>query len=534
MRSYAAKKGEKIIIAADNDGKESRTDGAINMAKEAFKDRGAIVEIVRPTGAEKRDFNDMLQRGEEKELSALIRTPIEKHEARSLRDYFGAGKDGTEKDEALAKALPINGELQLTRLRQYNILEETIVESFRVSELRGKSQLHHMWKIVGFAEYTYAENKEMFEIAANVGARIDKPEAVASLMIDQERFDEKAARMKAADIVLAKIKEKKQKTEDQFNLYTRKYIKSRLDQFNRSKKEAKDSDQLFEEIKAEQSFLSSLDNDKLTLLDVSVIAKALALRDPQTKETMVSIEKSLLAHKKQGLGQNEELMKLILSKESNLEDLASAISKEAERNRSSYLMPIHIEQAELEKLGCKLDKDELVGKFKHMSYEEQCKWGNDRLAEETRKYVTPLLARHQEAKDKAPNFREFMKAIEDEHKTLSRLGEHHQLALSALDKKNGGGLKLSISASYAKKLDIGLVKESIDYALKHELTKPELIRSELSKPGENLTNIYIKLRAECTFHKNNIIEKQSQQQVRKEQAKQPIKQLEKDFDGPCL
>ena len=61
-----------------------------------------------------------------------------------------------------------------------------------------------------------------------------------------------------------------------------------------------------------------------------------------------------------------------------------------------------------------------------------------------------------------------------------------------------------------------------------------LIRSELSKPGENLTNIYIKLRAECTFHKNNIIEKQSQQQVRKEQAKQPIKQLEKDFDGPCL
>ena len=264
-----------------------------------------------------------------------------------------------------------------------------------------------------------------------------------------------------------------------------------------------------------------------------MIAKALALRDPQTKETMVSIEKSLLAHKKQGLGQNEELMKLILSKESNLEDLASAISKQAESNRSSYLMPIHIELSELEKLGCKLDKDELVYKLKDKSRQEKCVWGNDRLAEEARKYVAPLLDKHQEAKNKATDFAGFMKAIEEEQQTFKHLGEHHHLALYALDKKNGEDLELFSLAQSTKELDASVALKRIDYALEHGLYKEHEITQELKSNGGNLKKLYMTLNYKCKMHEETMAKNLEFSKSQQTTSKQLIKQLEKDFDGPC-
>ena len=59
IKNYHPKLGEKIIIAADNDGVGSNTDKTIESAKLALEGKGAFVEIVKPE--KEGDFNDILQ-----------------------------------------------------------------------------------------------------------------------------------------------------------------------------------------------------------------------------------------------------------------------------------------------------------------------------------------------------------------------------------------------------------------------------------------------------------------------------------------
>jgi len=56
-----------------------------------------------------------------------------------------------------------------------------------------------------------------------------------------------------------------------------------------------------------------------------------------------------------------------------------------------------------------------------MSHEEKTKYINKILlspANQTKDYLSPLLARHAQEKDQAANFNEFMKAIEREQGTF--------------------------------------------------------------------------------------------------------------------
>ncbi|MDC0864824.1 AAA family ATPase, partial [Rickettsiaceae bacterium] len=59
IKNYEPIQGQKIIIAADNDGKNSITDKTIESAKSALEEKGAFVEIVRPE--KEGDFNDVLK-----------------------------------------------------------------------------------------------------------------------------------------------------------------------------------------------------------------------------------------------------------------------------------------------------------------------------------------------------------------------------------------------------------------------------------------------------------------------------------------
>ena len=59
INNYPAAAGEKILIAADNDGKDSATLNTVNKAKEELINKGAAVSIIAPQ--EKGDFNDMLK-----------------------------------------------------------------------------------------------------------------------------------------------------------------------------------------------------------------------------------------------------------------------------------------------------------------------------------------------------------------------------------------------------------------------------------------------------------------------------------------
>jgi len=104
IRNYQAAAGEKIIIAADNDGQHALTSKTIDTARAELQGKGALVEIVRPekTG----DFNDVLQqenKGEgEKEIQnafkgAMTRiTETALHQVRINGEFDELNKEKTQ------------------------------------------------------------------------------------------------------------------------------------------------------------------------------------------------------------------------------------------------------------------------------------------------------------------------------------------------------------------------------------------------------------------------------------------------------
>jgi len=61
IKNYTPSKGEKIIIASDNDGKDSITEKTIENEKSILEEKGAFVEVVKPE--REGDFNDVLKQG---------------------------------------------------------------------------------------------------------------------------------------------------------------------------------------------------------------------------------------------------------------------------------------------------------------------------------------------------------------------------------------------------------------------------------------------------------------------------------------
>jgi hypothetical protein len=83
MRNYQPQQGEKIIIAADNDGKDSVTERTIEKAKKELQSKGAFVEIVKPE--QKGDFNDVLLAGRgEQKIRQSFSPALAKHAAPTL------------------------------------------------------------------------------------------------------------------------------------------------------------------------------------------------------------------------------------------------------------------------------------------------------------------------------------------------------------------------------------------------------------------------------------------------------------------
>ena len=81
IRNYEPIKGERIIIAADNDGKDAVSVNTVIKAQEELISQGAIVLIIRPP--EKGDFNDMLKSQGVESINKLIEPEIAKLTAAS-------------------------------------------------------------------------------------------------------------------------------------------------------------------------------------------------------------------------------------------------------------------------------------------------------------------------------------------------------------------------------------------------------------------------------------------------------------------
>ncbi|MGV2433297.1 MAG UNVERIFIED_CONTAM: AAA family ATPase [Rickettsiaceae bacterium] len=133
IKNYMPITGEKIIIAADNDGENSPTSKTIQNAKEALCQRNALVEIVMPQAMG--DFNDVIRENDgESKIQAAFARAILKQTAKNLDDFFRSKGDGKNIYDYLDKQ-----ELaDLNLMREYGVSELCIVEAYRGHKFNGK------------------------------------------------------------------------------------------------------------------------------------------------------------------------------------------------------------------------------------------------------------------------------------------------------------------------------------------------------------------------------------------------------------
>lgn len=231
IKNYQPVSGEKILIAADNDGIDAVTNVTIDTAKYELIKKGAFVEIVRPSNPG--DFNDILKdKGlGEQEIQHSFNRALTKHASVTLEQYFGSSNEG----EKLSKQEHAN----ISYIQQFKINEEKIIDAYRSSNVKGSSELDSTRKSIEFADNFVDEHKYLLNEANAYGAKIDKKELVVSLV--GKDYDE----MERSLIALRD-----------------KYcIIDHLDELAQSKQKAKTPQQALQALANEQKYLASLYND---------------------------------------------------------------------------------------------------------------------------------------------------------------------------------------------------------------------------------------------------------------------------------
>ncbi|MDG1437107.1 MAG: AAA family ATPase [Rickettsiaceae bacterium] len=150
IKNYNATKGEKIIIAADNDGIESNTNKTFENAKIALEAKGAFVEIVKPS--ERGDFNDVLQEHGPKAIATLFESILQRHTAGTLKEYIATySNDSSEtKDSNSPHQLNDQDKVNLAYLQKYKFPEAGIIDAYRQGEVHGKIYLDDIRKKVEY------------------------------------------------------------------------------------------------------------------------------------------------------------------------------------------------------------------------------------------------------------------------------------------------------------------------------------------------------------------------------------------------
>ena len=167
IKNYEASPGEKIIIAADNDGKYSITDKTINEAVSIIEEKGGFVEIVRPN--KEGDFNDILkdkQRDGTKTISESFRGAIDRHSSTRLAEYFSADNCRLNLSDGERNKIKF--------ITQFNINEEKILNAYRTNHEDGKYELARQVKPIKFAHDIVMENKNIINEINMFGGRVNK------------------------------------------------------------------------------------------------------------------------------------------------------------------------------------------------------------------------------------------------------------------------------------------------------------------------------------------------------------------------
>jgi Ti-type conjugative transfer relaxase TraA len=172
IKNYQPKLGEKIIIAADNDGVSSNTNKTIENAKSILEQKGAYVAIVQPT--KEGDFNDVLKLEGGKAISDVFKPALTKHAARTLEEYFSK--------DILATKLDDNDKSNLAYIEKYSLPQSAIVDAYRSNELTGKLELESTRKGLEMAANNYNNNKEILEEMEQWGYQSNDIELTKSLI----------------------------------------------------------------------------------------------------------------------------------------------------------------------------------------------------------------------------------------------------------------------------------------------------------------------------------------------------------------
>jgi len=309
-----------------------------------------------------------------------------------------------------------------------------------------------------------------------------------------------------------------------------------LSKFNGQKQSEQHSRQIFEVIQKEDRFLSEVSLRHKEHLDDALKSRIEMSQSGASKDITCTIKQNLEANYKQGIVSDHDLSKILLSPD--LKTIASNLQDRVASGRSNNLSAVRVQLIELDKLGYKYDKDDLVSNLKSMSYEEKTKYADRILAEQTRKYIEPLFTKHAREKENAGDFKEFLKAIEREQEMHVYLHEKHPLALYALDKQNGN-LKFSmlVTAAHDLHTKVGMrtVIDTINYAIRYKDIHQERITSDLKSHNVNLKSLYESLNDKSDYQKSQITENKSLTRTKNtdnkhdEQNKKSEIKVERDF-----
>jgi len=229
ISNYQPSKGEKIIIAADNDVKHSVTDKTINLAKITLESRGAYVEIVRPL--KDGDFNDVLLSSGEQSIQDIFSDTINKHLATSLNQYLAVCNNTTE----IIKLSNQERE-NLTYIQKYNLPENAIVDGYRQGGNKGMITLEENRKSLEFAANCYKQNKNILLEAKHFGYDLNEAKATKEMI---------GMRDKEANSFCEKIR----------NSHLENYLEQNVSEFTKQKREVIYTEKIKAIIIAEQKFL---------------------------------------------------------------------------------------------------------------------------------------------------------------------------------------------------------------------------------------------------------------------------------------
>jgi len=341
IKNYVPHKGEQIIIAADNDGKDATTNKTIIEASDSLRMSGAAVRVVKPEQIG--DFNDILQRngiGGILEIREIFNPVINSFQARTLAEFFANFEELGKLTQAAQK--------DLAYISKYTINKDKLLNEFKHSETRGIAELSNTKGAVMYAERSYNNHIQVIEDIRTFGGDIDQKKLIGEL----------------SNIA----------TSGHFNYLNELcnntlhgYISNQRNLFNKEKEQAADPDELLEVVAKEQRLLAGLRKEHkhamvhYTFKDYKISEAAkISYEQPTLLE---DVQKIIVEARQEGFITNLEIMRTLKST-INIEDIHTTLDKK----RENHYIETNLESFKTAKIEAKLPEEMIAIIAKEQSF----------------------------------------------------------------------------------------------------------------------------------------------------------------------